>query len=152
MDRTTVVELTNLCMISDGSGNVVVEEKLLKNGRGLIFPGGHIESGESIVDATIREMKEETGLTVSNLQFCGVKDWIEEDGSRYLVFLFRTECYEGELQSSEEGKIFWMPLAELKTRKDALWHLQEMLEIFGGSGYSELFFDENAGMDDVILR
>ena len=74
MNRNTSVELTNMCMVYDNNGNVLVEEKVGKNYHGLIFPGGHVENRESVVNSMIREIKEETGLTISNLEFCGIKD------------------------------------------------------------------------------
>lgn len=143
MNRKTPVELTNMCMIYDDQGNVLVEEKLVRNSKGLIFPGGHVESNESVVDSMIREIQEETGPTISNLQFCGIKDWIEFDGSRYMVFLYKTSTYSGSIQSSSEGEIFWMPLEELK-EKETLWHLDTMLEIFCDNGFSELYFNRNS--------
>lgn len=76
MNRKTPVELTNMCMIYDDQGNVLVEEKLVHNSKGLILPSGHVESNESVVDSMIREIQEETELTISNLQFCGIKDRI----------------------------------------------------------------------------
>lgn len=106
MNRKTSVELTNICMIYDDQGHILVEEKVGKNYQGLIFPGGHVESNESVVDSMIREIQEETGLTISNLQFCGIKDWIEFDRSRYMVFLYKTNTYSGNIQSSAEGEIF----------------------------------------------
>lgn len=142
MNRKTSVELTNMCMIYDNQGNVLVEEKLVHNSKGLIFPGGHVESNESVADSMIREIQEETGLTISNLQFCGIKDWIEFDGSRYMVFLYKTNTYSGNIQSSSEGEIFWMSLKELK-KKETLWHLDMMLEIFEGNGVTELYFNRN---------
>ena len=48
-----------------------------------------MEKDESIVDAVIREMKEETGLTVLNPKLCGVKQFPVDNG-RYVVFLFHT--------------------------------------------------------------
>ncbi len=39
------------------------------------------------IESVIREMKEETGLTIENPIACGFKDWIQEDGTRYLVLL-----------------------------------------------------------------
>ena len=114
MKRATKVILTNMCMIYDDKGNVVVEEKA----GGLIFPGGHIENQESILDSTIREIKEETGLTISDLEFCGIKDWIKFDGSRYMVFLYRTNKFSGELVPSYEGDVYWLPLEELKENHD----------------------------------
>lgn len=151
MNRKTPVELTNMCMIYDGQGNVLVEEKLVQNSKGLIFPGGHVESNESVAESMIREIKEETGLTISNLQFCGIKDWIELDGSRYMVFLYKTSTYSGSIQSSSEGEIFWMPLKELKA-KETLWHLDMMLEIFEGNGVTELYFNRNLNTPNPELK
>lgn len=151
MNRKTSVELTNMCMIYDGCGNVLVEEKLVHNTKGLIFPGGHVESNESVAESVIREIQEETGLTISNLQFCGIKDWIEFDGSRYMVFLYKTNIYSGSIQSSSEGEIFWMPLEELK-KKETLWHLNMMLEIFEGNGSTELYFNRNLDAREPELK
>lgn len=97
MDRKETVTLTNMCMVYDDKGNVLIEEKVGQNYKGLIFPGGHLEKNESIVDSTIREIREETGLTISDLEFCGVKDWIERSGSRYIVFLYKTKVFSGKL-------------------------------------------------------
>ena len=129
MNRKTPVELTNMCMIYDNHGNVLVEEKVGRDYKGLIFPGGHIEEGEPIVDSVIREIYEETGLVVSDLELCGVKDWIQEDGARYIVFLYRTNTYTGNIQASTEGDIFWISLEELKA-KEPFWHMDKMIEIF----------------------
>ncbi|MGB4824266.1 MAG: NUDIX domain-containing protein, partial [Leuconostoc mesenteroides] len=137
------VTLTNMCMVYDDKGNVLVEEKA----GGLIFPGGHVENVESIVDSTIREIKEETGLTISELEFCGIKDWLEKDGSRYLVFLYKTNKFSGKLIPSDEGDVYWLLLEELK-KKEPLWHLDKMLEIFCGNGVNELYFDGT----DVMLK
>ena len=102
-DRKTPVELTNVCVICDGS-RVLVEEKA---GCGICFPGGHVEPGESMQQAVIREMREETGLTIEHPRLCGVKDWEEDDGSRYLVALYRADRFSGTLRASDEGRVFW---------------------------------------------
>jgi 8-oxo-dGTP diphosphatase len=73
MARTEKVTFTNMCMISDGRGNVLVQDRLDPDWPGIAFPGGHVEKGESFVDAMVREVYEETGLTVSNLTLCGIK-------------------------------------------------------------------------------
>ena len=53
-------EFTNMCMIYDNEGNVLVQNRV-KSWCGYAFPGGHLEPMESIVDSVIREVKEETG-------------------------------------------------------------------------------------------
>ena len=44
--RTETVTLTNMCMVYDDAGNVLVQDKVDKKWSGLTFPGGHIEKGE----------------------------------------------------------------------------------------------------------
>lgn len=110
------VELTNMTMVIDKRNNKVLVQDRIKGGwTGVAFPGGHIEKGESIVDSAIREIKEETGLTISNLEVCGIKDWyIPDDNKRYIVFLFKTYSYEGNLiDHGEEGNVFWHNIDEL---------------------------------------
>lgn len=141
MERTEAITLTNMCMIYDDDGRVLVEEKIGKGIRGLIFPGGHVEYHEPIADSMIREIREETGLEIRDIQLCGVKDWIEDNGSRYMVFLYKTNHFTGELKSSSEGEVFWMPLAQLR-HTETLWHLDKMLEIFCTDNFSELYFDK----------
>ncbi len=111
MSRTENVELTVLCLIHNEE-HYLLQDRVKKDWKGYTLPGGHIESGESIVDAVIREMKEETGLTIQNPKLCGVKQFPIE-GGRYIVFLFTADKYSGELISSEEGAMHWINKDEL---------------------------------------
>lgn len=110
------VELTTMCMIIDRKLNKVLVQERIKSWKGMSFPGGHVEEGEGIVDATIREVQEETGLIVSDLQACGLIHWYNEDtGERYFVFNFSTDQFSGDLlPESDEGRNFWIPLDELE--------------------------------------
>ena len=60
MDRSSKIELTNMCLIYDESRVLVQEKQGLKDKYkgGLVFPGGHVEPDESLLDSVIREMKE----------------------------------------------------------------------------------------------
>lgn len=109
------VELMNMCMIREPeSGRVLVLDKR-QGYRGRTFPGGHLEPGEAVVPSVVREIREETGLTVEKLRFCGVKDWLEED-HRCLLFLFAADRFSGTLvPDGEEGPLSWMTLEELRS-------------------------------------
>lgn len=111
MGRTENVELAVLCLIHRGD-KLLLQNRRKKDWDGWTLPGGHIEKGESIVDAVVREMQEETGLTIHSPKLCGIKQFPIENG-RYLVFLFRTESFSGEVRSSDEGEMRWISRSEL---------------------------------------
>lgn len=139
MDRTEAVVLTNMCMVCDGMGNVLAQERRNPNWPGVTFPGGHVEAGESFADAVKREVKEETGLDIAHPRLCGVKDWTNPDGSRYMVLLYRTRYFSGELQSSGEGRVFWVPLKDLQALPLARG-MDQMLRVFLEDDLSELVY------------
>ena len=81
---------------------------------GICLPGGHVEPGESFVESVIREVREETGLTVQDPILCGVKQFPLRGGGRYVLLLFRASRFTGTLTSSAEGEVFWLPREELE--------------------------------------
>ena len=111
MNKQEFTELTTLCLIHQGQ-NLLLQNRVKKDWQGWAIPGGHVEAGESIVDSVIREMQEETGLTIRHPKLCGIKQFPIE-GGRYLVFLFETEDFEGRLRSSEEGRMQWIHRKDL---------------------------------------
>ena len=152
MSRMEEVELTNMCMICDGNGNVLVQNK--KNHptwHGWNFPGGHVEKGESFTDAVIREVFEETGLRIYSPVLCGVKDWSNDDGSRYMVLFYKTNKFEGELSSSDEGEVRWMDLEEMK-KANLAEGMDKMLEVFLDENISEYYFYKENGEWQEVLK
>ena len=135
--RTVPAEITNICVICDGD-KILVEEKV---GCGICFPGGHVESGESLKAAVVREIREETGLTISHPKLCGIKDWMEEDGSWFLVTLYKADSYTGTLKASEEGRVFWVTRAEFAEMK-VIWGMKDVLRVCDEEALSEMFWDE----------
>ncbi|WP_010233586.1 8-oxo-dGTP diphosphatase [Clostridium arbusti] len=134
------VELTNMCMIYDKTNNKVLVQDRIKSWKGISFPGGHIEAGESIVESTIREIKEETGLTISDLKPCGIIHWYnDETGDRYFVFNYKTEVFSGELlERTHEGNVFWVNKDDL-LKLNLSEGLEERLPMFLEERYSEGF-------------
>lgn len=113
------VELVTLCLV-EKDNKYLLQDRLKKDWKGFVLPGGHVEKGESIVEAVKREIKEETGLDIFNPQLRGIKQFPIENG-RYLVFLFYASQFEGELVSSSEGIMHWVDkkdIPSINTVKD----------------------------------
>ena len=139
-ERSVKVELMNMCMISDrGNGRVLVQDKR-GSWAGITFPGGHVEHGESMMAGVIREVREETGLTVSGLTPCGLVEWCHtEKHERCMIFLYKTSCFTGELvDETEEGRVFWMDIDELPTAALAPG-IDSYLKLFLCDDANELF-------------
>ena len=134
--------MANMCMIEDGQGNVVLQQRG-GNWPGLAFPGGHVEDGESLTDAVIREIREETGLTIRHPRLVGVKNWFDKTGERQMVFLYRASSFTGALTSSEEGEVRWVPLDTLDTLPLASG-MGAMLRVFLEEDLSEMFWAKDA--------
>ncbi|MFS9096873.1 8-oxo-dGTP diphosphatase [Streptococcus australis] len=142
MSRTTPTILCNLCMVEDlENGKVVLQYRSPEknNWSGYAFPGGHIEEGESLVESVIREIKEETGLTISNPQLAAVKNWQLEDGTRYIVFCYKATEFTGQLRSSEEGEVSWVEKDQLE-KLDLSYDMLPLLEVMEDPDLSEYFY------------
>lgn len=147
------VEMLTCIMIEDKDAGKVLVQNRIKKYPGWSFPGGHVEKCESFYDCAVREVEEETGLRVKNLEFCGVVHWVHKvTDERYLCFLYRTSDFDGELlESSDEGENFWLSLEELlKTPEEKFSSVHYALSplFHGGKGHSEVFIKWNDGEND----
>ena len=142
MVRTEKVVLMNMCMVCHDD-KVVVIKREKPDWPGITFPGGHVENGEPFADAVIREILEETGLTITSPVLCGVTDWCE-NGCRYVVFLYKATSFTGELRSSREGEVWWERFSEL-TKLKLSSGMENYIRVFSEPALSELFYREEAG-------
>ena len=148
MNRTETVELTLLCLVRKGN-ELLLQDRVKDDWRGFALPGGHVEPGESIVEAVKREMKEETGLTILEPKLCGVKHFSIENG-RYLVFLFCVEEFSGELRSSDEGKMHWVCKEDLP-KINAVADFDKLLEVMLSDNLTEFqYILENEDWKAII--
>ena len=130
---------TNMCMVYDQDGNILVQDRKKKDWPGFCFPGGHVEPGESFVESVIREVYEETGLTIENPKLCGTKQFQTREGARYVLLFYKTHRFSGALRSSDEGEVFWIPRRDLPSHQLANDFL-EMVQVMESEDLSEFYY------------
>ena len=146
------VEVTNMVMIYDKPTGKVLAQDRRKCWKGVAFPGGHLEAGESVVDSAIREVKEETGLDVKNLSYCGLIHWSNTDnGDQTLIYYYKTADYSGELKQSEEGENFWTDLKTIKSFNLAPG-FERQIEMFLNDDFHELFITYDNSDAEPVYR
>jgi len=118
-------DVTVATVVVDGDRLLVVEESV---GGNLVLnqPAGHLEPDESLVDAALRETREETGWDVRLTGFIGAYQWkapLLPDGSggrHYLRFAFAAQTVSHDPQRTlDEGivRALWLTPAELEAQR-----------------------------------
>jgi 8-oxo-dGTP diphosphatase len=90
-------------------GKILLIERANEPYKGEItIPGGHKKRGESLRAACAREMLEETGYVLKNLEFAGILHaWRDKSPMEYVSHYFVCQDFEGELRASDEGELLW---------------------------------------------
>ncbi len=105
---------SNIAMVEEGKETI----------RGLWnLPTGHVEPGENIIAATVREAREETGLDIILTAILGIENYVVADGSQYVKFIFLAEAPAHDTLHVDGAEIIsarWVPIEEIKTMGDKL--------------------------------
>ncbi|MDF7671979.1 8-oxo-dGTP diphosphatase [Lactobacillus sp. ESL0701] len=137
MDRTERVTLTNMCMITKDD-KILVLNRNDPTWPGLTFPGGHVEAHESFHDSVVREVKEETNLTITKPRLAGIKQFYDENGDRYIVLFYIADNFTGNVQASNEGALTWMTKDELMSHQLAYNFDRDLQVYFNEQTYEHL--------------
>ena len=81
-----------------------------------VGPGGKFEAGESPEDCALREVKEETGLTLLDYEYRGIVTFVSDQWGTEYMHLFWSDRFEGELKDCDEGVLEWIDKHELLTK------------------------------------
>ncbi len=128
-----------MCMIQRNNDALLIKRPDHRGFPGYIAPGGKVDFPESILQAAIRESKEETGLHVSNLIFKGLDEYVNpKENVRYMVFNYWTDSFEGELLlNPPEGELLWVPIDEALNLPMQDW-FKERFPLFFEKGTFEI--------------
>lgn len=138
--------------IALGSQTRLVIDRKKKDWPGLTFPGGHVELNEDFNASVIREVKEETGLTLLKPILCGIEEFkILSKEDRHLILFYKCNKFKGRLKSSSEGKVFWISREDFKKAKLSL-DLDRMLKIMENDKLSELIYYKEGEEYKSIIR
>lgn len=74
--------------------------------------GGKFEENESPEDCLFREVREETGLTLTDYRYCGIVTFVSDRWEGEYMHLFHASGFTGELIECDEGNLEWVPKAE----------------------------------------
>ncbi len=110
------MSLSTLCYIEKDDAYLMLHRVKKKNdvneGK-WIGVGGHFEKNESPDECLVREVKEETGLTLLDYRFRGLVTFISDKGVTEYMCLYTADAYEGEMISCDEGNLCWIKKEDL---------------------------------------
>ncbi len=103
---------TTLCYIHNGRGKTLLIHRIKKendlNRDKWIGVGGKFEDKESPEDCLVREVKEETGLTLTSYRYRGVVTFVSDVWETEYMHLFTADGFTGELSRCDEGVLEWV--------------------------------------------
>ena len=111
MIRGDTMKNTSLCYIErDGCYLMLHRTKKVndENHDKWIGVGGKFEEGESPEECMLREVQEETGLTLTAWRYRGIVTFVSDEWGGEYMHLFTADGYTGQLKSCDEGELEWV--------------------------------------------
>ncbi len=134
---------STLCYIEQNGAYLLLHRTKKKNdineGK-WIGVGGKFEPDEAPEECMLREVKEETGLTLLQYRLRGIVTFVQDVGETELMFLYTSGSFEGELTDCVEGDLKWIP-------KDEIFDL----ELWEGDREFLRLLDQEAGFFSMKL-
>ena len=108
--------LSTLCYIEKDEQYLMLHRISKKNDVNKdkwIGVGGHFEDGESPEECVLREVKEETGYTLTSYRYRGIVTFVFADIETEYMSLFTADGFKGEQIECNEGVLEWVPIKEI---------------------------------------
>ena len=107
---------TTLCYIQRGEDYLMLHRIKKQNDLNQdkwIGVGGKFEDKESPEDCLLREVREETGLTLTSYRYRGIVTFVSDRWPTEYMHLFTADSWTGELKECDEGVLEWLPRRRL---------------------------------------
>ena len=105
------MKTTTLCYIENNDQYLMLHRIKKQNDMNQgkwIGVGGHVEDQETPEECLVREVKEETGFTLTSYKFRGLVTFINNERESELMCVFTADGYTGELIECNEGELCWI--------------------------------------------
>lgn len=138
------MKLTTLCYIEKDDCYFMLHRVKKENDANRdkwIGVGGKFEAGEMPEECLLREVQEETGLTLTKYRFRGIVTFVSDEWETEYMHLFTADEYSGDLKACDEGELVWVPKTEI-----------EQLNIWEGDKIFLRLLQENGGFFSLKLR
>ena len=109
---------TTLCYVEEDGKYLMLHRTKKKNDPNenkWVGIGGKFEEGESPEDCLVREVKEETGLTLSSYRYRGIVTFVSDVYPTEYMHLFTARAVDGKLITCEEGELAWVEKEKVPT-------------------------------------
>lgn len=152
-----MTRLSTLCYIEKDGKYLMLHRTVKENDINKdkwIGVGGHFEEGESPEECLLREVKEETGYTLTSYRYRGIVTFVSGKGQTEYMSLFTADEFEGEPVACDEGQLEWIDTGKVYDldiwEGDRLFFrlLEEDVAFFS----LKLIYDENDRLTGAVLN
>ena len=108
---------TTLCYIEKDDAYLMLHRVKKVNDENYdkwIGVGGKFEAGESPEECLLREVKEETGLHLTDYRYRGLVTFVSDEWGTEYMHLFTATGFEGEMKTCDEGELVWVSKSEIE--------------------------------------
>lgn len=132
------MRLTTICYIEQDGNYLMLHRTKKENDQShdkWLGVGGKFDKDESPDECILREVKEETGLTLTSYQLRGVMTFVSDIWETEYMFIYTADEFEGELAECSEGDLQWIKKTEVMNLK--LWEGDKIFlkKLIDGDGF-----------------
>ncbi len=113
------VQVSCLPIYNDNAVVIIKDKPSSTVNNKIIAAGGHVEFGETLEEACIRELKEETGIEIENPTLCGIVTFFDSKDYHSVCMFYKSSVKSDKIEVTENNiKAFWISIEDLLCNED----------------------------------